>query len=175
MLWGPCLRLSCPGYSVCVLRIEALPIRWFAGPRRPGSVARLTPWLAGMFLLLACAGPKPVLYPNDHYQSVGAQAAEQDIAECRQLAESAGAKPGDGKAAQTARRTAKGAAVGGAAGAVGGAIVGAAGTGAAVGAASSATAAMVRSVFSSKTPSQAYMHFVDRCLWDRGYELVGWN
>jgi len=158
-----------------MLRIEALRTRGLEIPRWPGRVLRGATGLAAALTALACAGPKPVLYPNDHYESVGAQAAEQDIAECRKLAESAGAKPGAGKGAQTARRTAGAAAVGGAAGAVGGAIVGSAGTGAAVGAASSATAAVVRSVFSPKTPSQAYKHFVDRCLWDRGYELVGWN
>ena len=172
MLWAASVRLSCRGYPLRMLGIEASSSPSLGTHRGP---SRAVIGLAATLFALACAGPKPVLYPNDHYQSVGAQVSKQDIAECRQLAESAGAKPGDGKAAQAAQRTAKGAAVGGAAGAVGGAIVGSAGTGAAVGAASSATAALVRSVFSSKTPSQAYMHFVDRCLRDRGYELTGWN
>jgi hypothetical protein len=30
-------------------------------------------------LLCACSGPKPVLYPNAHLQSVGNETAEQDI------------------------------------------------------------------------------------------------
>ena len=74
----------------------------------------------------ACAGPKPILYPNAHLQTVGQDAAKQDIAECREMAEAAGAKPGEGKAGQVAGSTAVGAGVGAAGGAVGGAIYGAA-------------------------------------------------
>lgn len=125
--------------------------------------------------MLACASPKPVLYPNAHYQSVGAKVAQRDISECGDLAESAGAEASEGKAAETAKRTAGGAAIGAASGAVGGAIVGSAGTGAAIGAASSATASLLRSLFGSKPPSQTHMRFVDRCLRDRGYESMGWE
>lgn len=125
--------------------------------------------------LTACAGPKPILYPNDHYKSVGEARAQQEIAECRDMAEAAGASPEQSKGAQTAKRTAVGGGVGAAAGAVGGAIVGSPGTGAAIGAASGATAGFIRGLFSSNPPSKAYTEFVDRCLMDRGYEPVGWE
>lgn len=71
-------------------------------------------------LLSACAGPKPILYPNAHLKTVGQDAAKQDIAECREMAEAADAKPGEGKA--VAGSTAVGASMGAAGGAVGGAI-----------------------------------------------------
>src|ERR671922_991854 len=45
----------------------------------------------------ACAGPKPVLYPNSHYQTVGQATAERDIADCRRVADQAGAQRGSGQ------------------------------------------------------------------------------
>lgn len=125
--------------------------------------------------LYACAGPKPILYPNDHLKAVGQDAAKQDIAECREMAEAAGAKPGEGKAGQVAGSTAVGAGVGAAGGAVGGAIYGAAGHGSAIGAASGATIGLLRGLFSRPRPGQGYINFVDRCLKERGYEPVGWE
>ena len=125
--------------------------------------------------LVSCAGPKPILYPNDHLKAAGEAKAEQDIAECRAMAEEAGAEAEKGEAAEAAKSTAVGAGVGAAAGAAGGAIVGSAGTGAAIGAASGATAGFIRWMFSSSQPSGAYVNFVNRCLSERGYEPVGWE
>jgi len=47
----------------------------------------------GIFVVLlsACTGPKPILYPNAHLHEVGQDTAKQDIAECREMAEAAGA------------------------------------------------------------------------------------
>lgn len=125
--------------------------------------------------LLGCAGPRPILFPNAHLASVGKEAAERDIAECRELAKAAGARPGAGKEAQVAGSTAVGAGVGAAAGAAGGAVVGAAGRGAAIGAVSGAAGGFLGGLFRRPKPSQAYMNFVDRCLKERGYEPVGWE
>ncbi len=124
---------------------------------------------------LGCSGPKPILYPNDHYKQVGEDAAQRDIAECRQMAEVAGAKPEKGKAASGAGNVAGGAAVGAAGGAVGGAVVGAPGTGAAIGAASGATMGFLRWLFTAPKPSSAHVNFVNRCLQERGYEPMGWE
>jgi hypothetical protein len=125
--------------------------------------------------MIGCSGPKPILYPNDHYKQVGPDAAERDIADCRQLAKEAGAKPEHGKAASAAGNVAGGAAVGAAGGAVGGAVVGAAGTGSAIGAASGATMALLRWLFTGPKPSSAHVNFVNRCLQERGYEPMGWE
>jgi hypothetical protein len=143
------------------------------GPRsRPAAIL-----LVLSSLVSACAsGPKPVLYPNQRLQTAGQAQADQDIAECRDMAANAGASAGSGKAKRAAGSTAAGGAIGGATGAVGGAILGAPGTGAAVGAATGATAGLLRSLFSGGGgPSQAYRNFVDRCLRERGYEPVGWE
>jgi len=127
----------------------------------------------------ACSSAKPVLYPNPHLQSVGKDVAEQDIETCKQLAESAGAEEGSGKAGHVAGSAAAGAGIGAAAGAVGGAISGAAGHGSAIGAASGAVWGLLTGLFSvafgpSHTP-EAYTNFVNRCLQEKGYEVTGWQ
>ena len=130
-------------------------------------------------VMSACAGAKPVLYPNPHFQSVGKDSAEQDIEVCKQLAESAGAEEGSGKAGRVAGSTAVGAGVGAASGAVGGAISGAAGKGSIIGAASGAGWGLLTGIFyafaGSSQPSQAYTNFVNRCLQEKGYEVTGWQ
>ncbi len=125
--------------------------------------------------LVGCAGPKPVLYPNAHYKQVGSDAAEADIAACREMAEKAGAEQGKGRAVDTAKNAAISGGIGAAAGAVGGAIVGAAGSGSAVGAASGVVWGLLGSWFRTSDPGEAYKHFVNRCLAERGYEPMGWN
>ncbi|MBW1843622.1 MAG: hypothetical protein JRE38_12580 [Deltaproteobacteria bacterium] len=137
---------------------------------RVGLVALATAMLSG------CAGPKPILYPNAHYQYVGESVAQSDIEGCRVTADAAGANRDPSKVTSAARSAAAGGAIGGAAGAAGGAVVGHAGRGAGVGAASGAAAALMRALlFQRKTTSQAHISYVDRCLQDLGYEPVGWQ
>lgn len=134
--------------------------------------------VAALFFLSACSSARPVLYPNTHMQSVGKDVAEQDIGACRELAESAGAREGSGKAGRVATSTAVGAGVGAASGAVGGAIVGAVGRGSMIGAASGAVWGLLMGLFhaaSPSPPSQAYTNFVNRCLQEKGYEVTGWQ
>ncbi|CUQ65156.1 glycine zipper family protein [Candidatus Nitrospira inopinata] len=133
----------------------------------------------GVVLLVACSTAKPVLYPNAHLQSVGREAAEQDIEACRKEAEAAGAEEGNGKGGEVAKRTAMGAGVGAASGAVGGAISGSAGRGSMIGAASGAVWGFLSGLFSvgsrSSEPAPAYKNFVNRCLQEKGYEVTGWQ
>jgi len=125
-----------------------------------------------LLLSLGCSGPRPILYPNDHLKQVGPDQAEQDIEECKQLAEDY-VPEHDG--ATVAGNTAVGAGAGGAIGAVGGAIRGGAGIGAAVGAATGATAGLIRGLFQASQPTPAYQAFVNRCLAERGYDSIGWD
>lgn len=137
------------------------------------------PLMAGLLFLTACASAHPVLYPNAHLQSVGKETADQDIEDCKQLAESAGAEEGSGKTGRVATNTVVGGGIGAASGAVGGAIVGSAGTGSMVGAASGAVWGLLSGLFNAATgssqPNQAYTNFVNRCLQDKGYEVTGWQ
>ena len=94
--------------------------------------------VCGILLPSACSSAHPVLYPNAHMQSVGKEVTAQDIEACKQLAESAGAEEGTGKAGRVATGTVVGGGVGAAAGAVGGAISGSVGSGSMIGAATGA-------------------------------------
>lgn len=131
--------------------------------------------MMAVLFLSACAAPKPILYPNAHLQQVGEAEAEQDIAECAEMAKEAGARPSHGKTGQVAGGTVAGGAIGSAAGAVGGAVVGHPGRGAMIGAASGATGGFLRGLFRKSPPSEAYKQFVNRCLRERGYDPVGWE
>jgi hypothetical protein len=146
------------------------------------------PWIRGVSLLclstllnglLGCSGPRPILYPNGHLKSVGAEAAEQDIQDCREVAEKAGAEEGTGAAGRTAGSAVIGAGAGAAGGAVGGAIAGDPGIGAAVGAVSGFVWGLFSGLFGwmfgSSAPNQAYVNVVNRCLAEKGYEVSGWQ
>jgi hypothetical protein len=56
---------------------------------------------------------------------------------------------------------------------------GGAGQGAAVGAATGATAGLIHGLFGGffgpEAPDPVVANFVDRCLREKGYELVGWK
>jgi OmpA family protein len=128
--------------------------------------------------LVGCATARPVLYENQKYLEVGRSVADRDIAECDQLADRAGATADPGKAGEAAKSAGVGAVGGAAAGAVGGAIGGSPGIGAAAGAASGAVWSLFSTMFGWMTPSQpssVHVNYVNACLADRGYQVVGWK
>jgi outer membrane lipoprotein SlyB len=129
-----------------------------------------------VLIFTGCASSKkPVLYPNQHLNTVGQYQADADINACMRAAEVSGANSGKGEVLAT--NTAKAGAVGGATGAVVGAISSSSSTGrgAAIGGAGAATAALVGGAFKSSQPTQIYMKFVDQCLRDKGYQPIGWR
>lgn len=135
-------------------------------------------------LLAACAatGPsspsaRPVLYPNATLNRVGEAQARQEADACMARAQAAGLTP-DEKNNEVARRAGQGAATVGVAAAVGALVTGrntdgvvrAGATGAAVGGSAGAVAGAMR-----EKPSSTYRHFVQRCLSDKGFDVIGWN
>jgi hypothetical protein len=131
---------------------------------------------AAAALLAACAAQevRPVLYPNLKLRQAGEQQAQRDIDACIALAEKSGA-PAAG-ASPVARGAAEGAAVGGATAAVGSAIRGGnVAEGAAAGAAIGGTAGAVHGAFRASRPDPLHRNFVQRCLRERGYEVIGWR
>lgn len=116
---------------------------------------------------------KPSLYPNAHLADVGREQAEADIQACMQLAEEYEVKAKQGE--KLAKSTAVGAGGGAVAGAVGGAISGNVGGGIATGAASGAAVGLFYGLFKAAEPSPTYKSFVNRCLQEKGYEIVGWE
>ena len=126
--------------------------------------------------LVACSAARPVVYPNPHLEVVGEHRAQQDIDACIARAESYVEGVGAEQiATETAIGGGLGAAVGAAAGAAGGSAYGGAGGGAAAGAAGGAVAALLRAAFKSTQLTPAQRGFVNRCLAEQGYEVVGWQ
>ncbi len=133
----------------------------------------LIPLIAMAVSVAACASKRPVLYPNAHLHAVGPTAAENDIDQCIQMANSYGADTDHSE--RIARNAAGGAAVGGAAGAASGAVWGRPGRWAAAGAAGGAAGAMTRSIINSDEPAPVFRNFVEKCLRDKGYAPIGWR
>ncbi|MDT8991914.1 glycine zipper family protein [Curvibacter sp. APW13] len=135
-------------------------------------------------LLGGCAstGPsspsaRPVFYPNAKLNAVGQERANQDADVCMGQARNAGLTP-DEKDNAVLHGAEKGAAIGGVAGAVGALVRGKGVERAvehgAVGAAVGGSAGAVAGAFHEK-PSGTYRHYVQRCLKDKGYDVIGWN
>ena len=129
--------------------------------------------MAFCFLIVGCASPKPILYPNAHLNSVGQQQVDQDIEECKQIAKQYASASNAGE--QIATSTVVGAGVGAASGAVVGAMRGSASSSSLFGAAAGATAGLMRGLLRRSPPNNAYRNFVNQCLSERGYKSVGWD
>ncbi|CAH2032090.1 glycine zipper family protein [Trichlorobacter ammonificans] len=133
-----------------------------------------TLWLLVAFCIMSgCAAQRPVLYPNDRYKAVGEEKAQQEIDHCLKLADDAGTD--DDRAAELAKRTGTAVVVGGATGAVVGAITGAVGRGSLVGAAAGGSVALLSGLFKASEPTPIYKRFVEFCLFEKGYQPIGWR
>jgi hypothetical protein len=138
------------------------------------SIAAVT-----MIGFVACAGvPEPILKSNAKVQLQGRELSKLDVATCQQKAEAAGLKPGIGSrggnmAAGAGLGLVAGAAVGASTGLIGGA------TGVAIGAAAGAGLGLLIGVvggaYKPLEPDQPYADVVLRCLFDKGYEVTGWE
>ncbi len=134
--------------------------------------------IAAAVLLSGCATPvaKPAFYPNAHYQRVGPAQAQADAQFCDELAQQSDVKAVN--KVDAGRAAAAGAAGVGTAGVVGSVLNGgkpnlkniAAGA-AAIGAGGAAATAAGQSVGGSGL----YRQFVQQCLTERGYQVIGWR
>ena len=128
--------------------------------------------LALLFVAGCATNQKPVLYPNAHLKNVGDATAQRDIHVCIESAENSGVSKSNN---QVVKSGAQGAAVGGATAAVGTLIRGGSVIqGAAAGAAVGGTAGAVHGAFRNDV-NPTYKNFVQRCLHDRGYDVIGWQ
>ncbi len=125
-------------------------------------------WLVLLLALGACAS-KPKLYPNDKLKEVGKVAAQKDIDKCiadgdEYLESSEGKK--------IAKSAGAGAAIGATIGAIGGALTGDFGgslvRGAAVGTGAGAVGGAI-------SPDELKQRYVNQCLADQGYRVLGWE
>ncbi len=124
-------------------------------------------------LAIGCRAYAPVLYPNSKLEQVYQEEVDRDIAYCEATAKEYTENPS--RARRAAGDAAEGAVVGGATGAAAGAVLGSAGRGAGAGAAAGAAGGIVRSIFRGREPNPVYRRFVERCLGDKGYEVIGWE
>ncbi len=138
---------------------------------------RLAPPFLALSLCLslgtACSGKRPVLYPNTTLQMAGTSQAEEDVDACVVSAKDYGLDERRGE--RVAERTVQRSAVGTAAGAAGGAVWGNAGRGAATGAAAGAAGGFVRGIFRSRDPDPLHKRYVEVCLRQQGYQVLGWR
>lgn len=137
------------------------------------KLSKLLTALLAISILGGCATQRPVLYPNNYYKVVGNEQAQKDIDECIRLADDAGTD--ENRAAMLAKQTGTGAAIGAATGAVAGAIGGGLAKGSLVGAAVGGTVALTSGLFRAAEPSPIYMRFVEACLYEKGYQPLGWQ
>ena len=117
---------------------------------------------------------RPVLYPNQHLNQVGGHVAQQDIDACMRLARTSGVN--ETKDGEVGRKAAGGAAIGGASTAAYGLFRGGdVAERALAGAAAGAAAGTVRGGMQSTEQSPLFMNFVNKCLSEKGYSVIGWQ
>ncbi len=125
--------------------------------------------LAILLLSLSSCASRPKLYPNETLKAKGKEASEADIDQCMKDADTY-LDSSEGK--KIVKSAGFGAVVGGAMGAVAGAFYGDISGGAARGAAIGGTGGAVSG---SLTPDQVKHRFVNQCLADKGYNVIGWD
>lgn len=132
-----------------------------------------------MMGVVGCAGvPEPILRSNAKVQLQGREISKLDVATCQQKAEAAGLKPGTGSrtgnmAAGAGLGLVAGAAVGASTGMIGG-LPGVT-IGAAAGAGLGLLIGVVGGAYKPLEPDEPYANVVLRCLFERGYEVTGWE
>ncbi len=141
---------------------------------RAVRTARICTALVVLLVLAACGAARPVLYPNELYREVGEDAAEEDVSHCIELAESSG-YPTDKQADQAAKGAAKQGFFGAIVGAAVGAVFGNPGKGAAAGAAGGGARGGIRGYENSGDGDDIYRRFIETCLRDKGYKVIGWR
>lgn len=124
------------------------------------------------------ASAMPVLYPNATLNRVGDAQGRAEVNACMSRAQASGLSPSQ-NTNEVGRRAGEGAAATGVASVVGALITGRGGEGVlragAVGAAVGGSAGAVSGTFHNDKPNGTYRNFVQRCLSERGFEVIGWN
>ncbi|MBH2020119.1 MAG: glycine zipper family protein [Burkholderiales bacterium] len=138
-----------------------------------------------VLVLAGCAGSgagsasaTPVLYPNAMLNRAGDAQGRMEVGACMSRAQASGLSPMQ-TTNEVGRRAGEGAATAGVASAVGALITGRGGEGmlraGAAGAAIGGSAGAVSGAFHNDKPNGVYRNFVQRCLSEKGFEVIGWN
>ena len=143
------------------------------------SIAALTLGLAGCASNgAASASARPVLYPNATLNRVGDAQGRIEVNACLSRAQASGLSPTQ-NTNEVGRRAGEGAATAGVASVVGALITGRGSEGVlragAAGAAVGGSAGAVSGAFHNDRPNGVYRSFVQRCLSEKGFDVIGWN
>jgi outer membrane lipoprotein SlyB len=122
---------------------------------------------------------QPVLYPNAAMNRMGEAQAKTEVNACIDRAIANGLHPESGNNA-AGQGAARGAVMGGVAGVVGSLVTGhgiegALKQGVATAAVGGATGAAGGAMQSQNQPNPLYRNFVQRCVAEKGLEVLGWN
>lgn len=128
-----------------------------------------------VLMLSACetAPLRPVLYPNDHLNTVGNEQGQKDIDACMAQADAYGVK--ENQDAQAGKKAAKGATLGAVTAGAWGLVTGDAGERALAGAAAGAAGGAASGAMDSQKMNPTYKNFVQKCLRDLDYDMIGWQ
>lgn len=140
---------------------------------------------AVVLMLAGCASSgansdsaRPVLYPNATLNRVGDSQGRMEVNACMSRAQASGLSPSQ-NTHEVGRRAGEGAATAGVASIVGALITGRGSDGVlragAAGAAVGGSAGAVSGAFHNDRPNGVYRNFVQRCLSEKGFEVIGWN
>lgn len=142
---------------------------------------RITRFFACLLILLSPlplsafeSTKRPILYPNTHFEIMGREAAQADIDDCWSTARKAGAS--EDSSDQISEEAANDAAALAAAGAAASAVLGGdPGRGAVAGAVGGGVASMAAGMMAQDNPPRVFRGIVERCLFEKGYEVAGWE
>lgn len=124
-------------------------------------------------LSAGCSSKQPIVYPNAHLERVGHGQYEADLQSCVAKADEYASAPS--QSGQIAERATKGAVIGAASGAAAGAVLGRSGTRAGARAAGRGTSGLVSGLFGADGPHPVVRRFIERCMRDKGYDIIGWG
>ena len=124
--------------------------------------------LVFLLILVSCAS-RPQLYPNQKLKSVGKESSKKDIDKCLSDANNYLEST---KGMQVAKGAGAGAVIGAAMGGVAGLFTGNLGRGLVRGGAIGAAGGGVAGALS---PDQIKHRYVNQCLADQGYQVIGWD
>lgn len=123
-------------------------------------------------LLAACAHPRPVIYPDEHYKTAGEAAAQQDADQCLKDAKAyLKANP----AKKIGGRAVRGGMFGAFMGMVFGAFTGNYARAVSEGAAVGAAGGVAGGVWEAGSPDEIQRAYTQRCLAEKGWSVIGWK
>jgi len=130
-----------------------------------------------ILVLVACAGPEPILKSTTYLQLHGQDQAEREAAVCGLKAERSGLDHGTNRSGNAGAGATLGLIGGAAVGASAGLIGGPTGIaiGAAAGGAVGTVLGLLAGTYKPLQPREDYAAFVERCLKEKGYETEGWQ